>query len=142
MLKLLIPVDGSEHSQHAIEAVAKLAQAQAQLELILLHVASPPAFYGELTPAGFQELDSAVRTNQARVLEGAAKMASDCGLKVIASKGVTGMVAPEIVRMASESGVDQIVMGTRGMGALGGVLLGSVAQRVVHMAAVPVLLVK
>jgi len=142
MLKLLIPVDGSEHSQHAIEAVAKLAKAQARLELILLHVASPPAFYGELTPAGFEELDSAVRANQTSVLETATRMAKDCGLNVIASKGVTGMVAPEIVRAASEAGVDQIVMGTRGMGALGGVLLGSVAQRVVHMASMPVLLVK
>ncbi|TDP64115.1 universal stress protein [Roseateles toxinivorans] len=52
------------------------------------------------------------------------------------------MVAPEILRAATEAGVDQIVMGTRGIGALGSVLIGSVAQRVVHLAAVPVLLVK
>lgn len=142
MLKLLIAVDGSEYSQRAIDAAARLARAGAQLELTLLHVASPPAFYGELTPAGFAELDRAVRAEQSRVLEDATKMASDCGLKVIASRGVSGMVAPEIVRAATEAGVDQIIMGTRGRGALGGVLMGSVAQRVVHLATVPVLLVR
>jgi nucleotide-binding universal stress UspA family protein len=52
------------------------------------------------------------------------------------------MVASEIVRAATEARVDQIVLGTRGMGAMGGLFLGSVAQRVVHQANVPVLLVK
>ena len=46
------------------------------------------------------------------------------------------------MRLAAERGVDCIVMGTRGMNALGGLLLGSVAQRVVHLASVPVMLVK
>ena len=50
--------------------------------------------------------------------------------------------ATEIVRVAKLEGVDPIMMGTRGMGALGKLLLGSTANKVVHLAEVPVTLVK
>ena len=52
------------------------------------------------------------------------------------------VTAQEIVRVAEERDVDQIVMGTHGRGAVGSLLLGSVAQRVVHQTKVPVLLVR
>ena len=52
------------------------------------------------------------------------------------------LAAQEILRVADERGVDQIVMGTHGRGMVGSLLLGSVAQRVVHQAKVPVLLVR
>jgi nucleotide-binding universal stress UspA family protein len=47
-----------------------------------------------------------------------------------------------IARFARERGCDQILMGTRGLGAIGSLLLGSVATKVIHLADVPVLLVK
>jgi nucleotide-binding universal stress UspA family protein len=142
MLKFLIAVDGSEHSKNAIEAVVKLVGASAQLEVLLLNVRSEPSLYGELTPTTYHELDAAVRAEQARVLEEAADQARAGGLIVAGTLAPSGMVASEIVRAASEARVDQIVLGTRGMGAMGGLFLGSVAQRVVHQANVPVLLVK
>lgn len=142
MLKFLIAVDGSAHSKKAIEAVVKLARASAKLEVLLLNVRSEPSLYGELTPKTFQELDGAVRAEQARVLKEAAAQAVAGGLTVAGTLDPSGMVASEIVHAATEGQVDQIVLGTRGMGAMGGLFLGSVAQRVVHQASVPVLLVK
>ena len=142
MLKILIPVDGSEHARHAINAVAKLARAPAEIEVMLLHVSHRPAFYGEQLPTAYAKLDEAAQFNQAQVLEDATALASTAGLKVFATEACTGMVAPEIVRVAAATGVDQIARGTRGMGAMGSFLLGSVAQRVVHLAEIPVLLVK
>ena len=53
-----------------------------------------------------------------------------------------GVIAIEIIRVAKERGVDQIAMGTRGMGAMGNLFLGSVAQGVIQQSPVPVLLVK
>ncbi len=75
-------------------------------------------------------------------LEAALAQARNSGLQPVTTQAAEGQAAQEIVRLAAERGVDCIVMGTRGMNALGGLLLGSVAQRVVHLASVPVMLVK
>ena len=55
---------------------------------------------------------------------------------------VIGPVAETIARIALEQNCDGIVMGTRGLGAAASVLLGSVASKVIHLADVPVTLVK
>lgn len=142
MLKFLLAVDGSEHARHAIEAVARLARSSAQLEVLILNVRTDPVFYSEITAETYRELDTAARGEQARVLQQAADLARAAGLNVVAKLDPAGVVVTEILNAATEGRVDQIVLGTRGMGALGGLFLGSVAQRVVHQASVPVLLVK
>jgi nucleotide-binding universal stress UspA family protein len=55
---------------------------------------------------------------------------------------VWGDIAPEIVRIARRFKCESIVMGTRGMGAIGNLLLGSVATKVIHLSKAPVTLVK
>jgi nucleotide-binding universal stress UspA family protein len=52
-----------------------------------------------------------------------------------------GEVATKIADMAAENGADLIIVGTRGHSALGGVLLGGVTQRLLHVAPCPVLMV-
>jgi nucleotide-binding universal stress UspA family protein len=69
-------------------------------------------------------------------------MARASGLQNVLTQSAVGLTAQEILRVADERGVDQIVMGTHGRGVVGSLLLGSVAQRVVHQAKVPVLLVR
>jgi nucleotide-binding universal stress UspA family protein len=63
---------------------------------------------------------------------------SDC--RVTRSEG--GPVAATIDRVAREEGVAQIVMGTRGLGGVGGLLLGSVGTQLLHLSDVPVTFVK
>jgi nucleotide-binding universal stress UspA family protein len=53
-----------------------------------------------------------------------------------------GEIAPTIARLVEELNCDQVVMGTRGHSALGDLLLGSVAVKVLHLTKVPVTLVK
>ena len=64
------------------------------------------------------------------------------GLTQVSADAAQGTPADEIARIAQERGVDQIVMGTHGRGAVGRVFLGSVAQRVIHLAPMPVTVVK
>ncbi len=53
-----------------------------------------------------------------------------------------GDLASTIARYAEETGCEAIVMGTHGMGAIGSLIMGSTATKVVHLAMVPVTLVK
>ena len=142
MLKLLIPVDGSVHARHAIEAAARLQREGAAVQTVLVHVREPAVYYGELMPMNLEALEQAQRDHQAHTLGDAAVHAAACGLEGVRQEAALGPIAQEIVRVANEHGADQIVMGTHGRGSLGGLFMGSVAQRVVQLASMPVLLVK
>ncbi len=141
-MKMLIAVDGSEHASHAIEAAARLAGQMQSVEVVLLNVADAMVFYGELPPFDLEAVERAQRQHQQQLLAEAEAQARACGLQQVKTQSAVGLAAQEILRVADERGVDQIVMGTHGRGAVGSLLLGSVAQRVVHQAKVPVLLVR
>jgi nucleotide-binding universal stress UspA family protein len=141
-MKMLIAVDGSEHARRAIEAVARLARQMQSVDVVLLNVADAMVFYGELPPFDFEAVERAQRVHQEKLLAEAEAQARAGGLQNVLTRSAVGLAAQEILRVADERGVDQIVMGTHGRGAVGSLLLGSVAQRVVHQAKVPVLLVR
>ena len=141
-MKMLIAVDGSEPARRAIEAAGRLARQMASAEVLLLNVADAMVFYGELPPFDLEAVERAQRLHQDKLLAEAEAHARACGLQKVGVQSAVGLPAQEIVRVAGEHGVDQIVMGTHGRGAVGSLLLGSVAQRVVHQAKVPVLLVR
>lgn len=142
MLKMMIAVDGSPHAQRAIEAVARMARAGVDLEVHLLNVRDPQIYYGELPVMNIEEIEAAQKAAQDALLAEAQKRALELGLKVRSLHAAVGLPAAEIVRLATEVGVDQVVLGTHGRGAMGSLFLGSVAQRVAHLASLPVLLVK
>ena len=134
MLKVLIAVDGSTHAQHAIESVGRLARAGAAVQVSLVNVRNGPVFYGELPAISAEEVDRAQRKAQEELLDNAQARALALGLTLGSIEHAEGLPAQEIARAASEIGVDQVVMGTHGRGA--------VAQQVVHLVKVPVLLVR
>lgn len=141
-MKILIAVDGSEPSNRAIEAVGKMARSSLALEATLLCVSPEPVFYGDYTTGTIQRIDADQKVQQTRILAKAAELAKAKGLQLSEPARAYGVVANEIVRVANDLKVDQIAMGTRGMGAVGNMLLGSVAQRVLHQSPLPVLLVR
>lgn len=142
MLKILIAVDGSEHAYRAIDAVGTMAKSALDLEATLLCVSPEPIFYGDYTLTTIQQIEEDQKKQQTAVLTKASEYAAAQGLRLGEPARAYGVIANEIVRVAKDLQVDQIAMGTRGMGAIGSMLLGSVAQRVLHQTPVPVLLAK
>lgn len=141
MLRLVIAVDGSQPSLRAIDTAARLAK-DAAVEAVLLNVRPAPAYHGDLTPREYERIGIEERERQERVLAEALAHARLAGLEAAITQAETGTPDIDVPRVATDRAADFIVMGTRGFGSLGGLLLGSVAQRVVHHATVPVLLVK
>jgi nucleotide-binding universal stress UspA family protein len=142
MLKILIAVDGSDHARRAIEAVGKMAKSALELEAVLICVSPEPIFYGDYSSATIRKIEEDQKEHQDIILTRGTELAKAQGLKLGDPVRVFGVVANEIVRAAEGLKVDQIAMGTRGMGAVGNMVLGSVAQRVLHQTSIPLLLVK
>jgi len=141
-MRLLIPVDDSPASRHAIEHAARLAQEVPSADVILLHVRHPAEFYGGIAVLEHELFERSLRESQQRLLAAALEHAQRAGLTHASIHAAHGAAAEEIVRIAQSLGVDQIVMGTHGRSTVGTVLVGSVAYRVVHLAPMPVTLVK
>jgi nucleotide-binding universal stress UspA family protein len=142
MLKILIAVDGSSHANRAIEAVGKMVRSSLDLEATLLCVSPEPVFYGDYTAATIQKIEEDQKKQQTTILTNAIEHAKVHGIKLAEPTRAYGVVANEIVRVARDRQVDQIAMGTRGMGAVGTVFLGSIAQKVLHQSPLPILLAK
>jgi nucleotide-binding universal stress UspA family protein len=140
-MRILIPVDGSDRSLAAVRyGAGTLARANPDLEIHLLNVQPP------LPAAAATFIDSAVLRDfhgeeGAKALAGARKMLDDAGLRYV-SNTLIGEPAETIAAYAEQRDCAAIVMGTRGLGHAAGLLLGSVAHKVLQLSKVPVTLVK
>lgn len=130
--------DGSEHAERALGYAIAIADREgAQLHVVHIveklvagRVAGQNVFINE------DEID-------AKIKEQARQVSAQHAIKttVHMSPGGAGHVADHIAKIATTVGADLIVVGTRGHSALGGLLLGSVTQRLLHLAGCPVLAV-
>jgi nucleotide-binding universal stress UspA family protein len=130
--------DGSESADRALELAKSLATQDAA-SLLVLH--SIEHLTGPGARGAFTE-DADEDDRQARIAK-QVKELGDQGVKVELRvvHGGTGGAAHPIADVAKEEGADLIVVGSRGHTALGGLLLGSVTQRLLHIAPCPVLVV-
>lgn len=140
MRKVLLPVDGSDSS---FEAGRYLVDFIGQHGAVAVHVANiqpKPVEWliGDLDPGVVQE-------HQA----GQAHMALKPVLHELNEAGIayqthirSGDAADELLALAAELGCDHIIMGSRGLGAISGLMLGSVTRKVLHLATIPVTCVK
>jgi nucleotide-binding universal stress UspA family protein len=140
-LKILLPCDGSPASLRAAELLAGYRADARRLAILVLNVQQRPVSLwpgASLDPAA---VDAAlIEAGQAQ-LEPVSQRLAAAGL---AAQSVVrlGFPADAILREAQAWNAQAIVIGTRGAGMLQGFALGSVALRVAHGAAIPVMLLK
>jgi len=143
MLKFLVPVDGSEPSVRAVDHLMKqLGGFKEAAEIHLLNVQHPIPYGNRVSSVvGHDKLAQYHKEEGMAALKPAMQKLDAAKVQYHYHIGV-GDAADIICRYAMEKGCDQIFMGTRGLGSVSSLLLGSVATKVIHLSPVPVLLVK
>jgi len=136
--KILVPLDDSEHSGRAFLYAMGLAQTQGA-HVVLLHSYGriPMLIGGESREALVKEL---VREAE-KLLKPYAKKLREIGVEpaLIIAEGRAG---DAIVAEANSGEYDLVVMGSRGLSDLGGMIMGSATHRVLSAASCPVLVVR
>ena len=134
---ILVPVDGSASSDRAVAQAISIAHL-CHSKLYFLYVANINQL--AINAALSDAILTAVKKAGDVILERAANMVpSDIDFKIFSQ---TGAPAVTILDFENQIHADLIVMGSRGLGIVKGVLLGSISQYVVEQAACPVLVVK
>jgi len=152
--KILVPLDGSEHSLKALEIAIQIAK-KFDGKITLIHVYSvtirpvimpepttlTPPMIPAMTPAEVSKAVEATRKAGASILtDGEQKVkAEEVQVEKILEEGHT---VQEIVKTAKEGKFDLIVIGGRGISKIRELLLGSVTDGVIHHAPCPVLVIK
>lgn len=141
MKRLLVPVDGSPSALRAAAHAAERAKRGEQVEVHLLNVQAP--VHSPTVPhrEGDAILDGYYHAEAEATLRPARRLLVDAGVQCDTSMRI-GAVGPAIAACAADHGCDEIVMGMRGHGALGRLVMGSVANHVLHLTPVPVTLVR
>ena len=154
---ILVPFDGSQPAQNALEVAKKLIADDPKSTLHILSVVpagvvakefQTPATPGTGTPMLFPDSDSyqkvidrAKQTASDRLTKDLAHHLDDVKCKVVVASIISSKIADGIVDYADGNRCEIIVMGRRGLGSLRG-MLGSVSYGVLHQADMPVLTVK
>jgi nucleotide-binding universal stress UspA family protein len=136
--KILVAVDHSEISDRALDAARDLALLS-KGEVWVLHLREREV----AVKTGVSLSDESMDEASAAVAAAVDKLTAE-GVKAHGDVGTTlfGYAARNIVDDAKEHDVDVIVMGSRGRGDLAGLILGSTAHKVIHLADRPVLIVR
>lgn len=143
MIKILVPIDGSDHSDRIISQLLKtVALYKETVELHVLNVQPPVPYSNKVSHAiGHEQVE--------KYLQEEGEHALKTSLATLAAAGaaykkhiVKGDPVEVILRTARDNDCSQIFMGTHGRGAVKGLLLGSVASKVAHLSTIPVTLVR
>ncbi|NWF64789.1 MAG: universal stress protein [Chloroflexi bacterium] len=137
--RILLAVDGSEHALHATRKAAELTRCMKPKEFRIIVAYDPiPLYLGEPN----MQIAITNRKGEAEeVLKMAVKEVGDLPCEVH-TEIIEGDPASAIIEVATVRNSEVIVMGSRGLGRLAGLLLGSTSQKVVSHAPCPVLIVR
>ncbi len=134
--KVLLAVDGSEHSMRAVPIAGEIAERFGS-ELVVLNVQEH-----ELTWVADVEMRTSDEAFE--LVDGIVRELKEDGRSVRGEvvRAPVGQVARLVLDVARDEGAGLIVMGTRGLSDWGRLLMGSVAHKVLHLSDIPVLVVR
>lgn len=140
---VLVPMDGSSQSEAALEHVLDTFP---EPTITLLHVVNPVSSlgYGDddyFDYDGYREEGKRQHDRGERMLEEYRELAAERGVDA-ETVLATGKPARRILEAIESTGVDHVVMGSRGRSGVGRVLFGSVAETVTRRSPVPVTIVR
>ena len=138
--QILVPVDGSDTSNRALDEAIKLAKEQ-QAALRLIHVLDETTIYMMVeTPYPIADYLKMIRDVGQKVLSTCATTAVEAGIQVDTKLVVIERLTQRICEEAKRWPADLIVIGTHGRRGFNHLLLGSVAEGVIRLATNPVLI--
>jgi nucleotide-binding universal stress UspA family protein len=142
-MKLLVPLDGAASCRRALDLAIHLAQSLPGSSIVLVNVRNAESIgladAGAVLPLSVEAEEEGRIAGE--ILAEAAAVCRNAGV-VFIERSAAGPIAETIVAIAREEHADQIIMGTRGLGAFRGLLIGSTATHVLHATELPVTLVK
>jgi nucleotide-binding universal stress UspA family protein len=143
--RILVAVDGSKTSDHALQEAIRLAKDQGA-SLRIVHVIDTAPLGWDMDPTQIQEIREILRQvgqntiEHARATTRSSDIAAEARLVEIDIPGMR--IASRIAEAAGAWPADLLVIGTHGRRGIDHLLLGSVAEGVVRVAPVPVLLIR
>ena len=139
---MLVPFDGSKSALHALQYAINLAQRNRLVSIHLVNAHEEPLVFGQIEVyMSHEKFEQFQREHSTAVLAIAEKRLKKAAMPYT-KEILVGNIAEVIARRAERLRCDSIVMGTRGMSAIASLVMGSVATKVVHLANVPVTLIK
>ena len=140
--KIFVPFDGSGCALRALQHALELARRIEDCSLYVVHAHEEPLIYGEIAVyVPREKMENLQREQSEAVLARAEAVLKDANLPY-KKEILIGPVAQVLAERASELGCNAIVMGSHGLTALGNMLMGSIATKIIHLSTIPVTLVK
>lgn len=140
-MKILLPVDGSEHSLDAVRHVIRLVQEGLEAEVLLVNVQEPTYLYEVVLAPSAEVLQRVAGSAGHHSLAAAEDLLRQADVP-FEKHLLSGEPGPAILDAGERHDCDAVVIGARGRGIVRSALLGSVSQAVLHGSPVPVTVVK
>ncbi|MEN6517335.1 MAG: universal stress protein [Methanospirillum sp.] len=137
---LLLATDGSENARRATEYAIELAAGLSLSFILVVHVVGKAPSEAELVRAGL-DVHALLEEEARRAVKPTLDLL-DAAKVPYSLRAALGDPAAVILGIAEKESADLLVLGSRGLGALSGLVMGSVSQKLVHLAPCPVLIVK
>ena len=138
--KIFFASDGSDNAHRAGLAAIELAQDLSLKSIIVIHIAISPPAQSRMIKADF-DAHTLLEEDAKEIMKQTFEEIDKAGLSAEVHVAI-GDPADEIVKIAKNEDADLLVIGSRGLGSITGVLIGSVSQKIVHEASCPVMIVK